>query len=181
VSYYSNDIKDNLIKCWNDEAFKEAYKEKSNLQIFDGSDYFLGKLSELKKDYSPTLTDLIYTRRKTIGINDIKFEKKGITFKLLDVGGQKNERKKWDQIAEETDMIFHLSSLNDYHKKMYEDNKTNRLIDNLNTFKSTIDSSLFKSCKVVLIFSKYDLFVQDLKNYPFKDYFDDFKGFFYFV
>jgi uncharacterized membrane protein YqhA len=76
-------------------------------------------------------------------------------------------------------MIFHLSSLNDYHKNMYEDNKTNRLIDNLNTFKSTIDNSLFKTCKIVLIFSKYDLFIQDLKNYKFKDYFHDFNGFFF--
>jgi guanine nucleotide-binding protein G(i) subunit alpha len=173
---YNNKIRDRFISAWKDSAFQEAYKEKYKLQIFDGSDYFLNMLPNLNEEYQPTLKDLVYTRKKTLGINELAFSKNGINYKLFDVGGQKNERKKWDQVAEDTDILFYVISLNDYHKTMYEDNKTNRLEDNLNTFKLTLKNQLFKTCKIVLIFSKYDLFMKSMKTYQFKDYMKDYQG-----
>ena len=46
--------------------------------------------------YVPTVVDVIRTRTKTIGITDMKFDVgDGKQLRLVDVGGQRNERRKW--------------------------------------------------------------------------------------
>jgi GTPase SAR1 family protein len=161
-----------LNMAWEDEAFKESYKYKTRINLVDTSDYFLKKLENINLNYKPLLEDLLFIRRKTIGVNILKFEKNEIKYKLYDIGGQKSERRVWDQVAKDSDIIIYISSLNDYHKKMYEDNKTNRLVDSINTFKSLISNQTYNTCKIVLIFSKFDLFIEDLKSIKFSDYFD---------
>jgi len=46
--------------------------------------------------FQPTFEDMIYTRKKTIGVNKLKFKEGKKEFMLYDVGGQRNERKKMD-------------------------------------------------------------------------------------
>lgn len=46
--------------------------------------------------YVPTVVDVIRTRTKTLGITDMKFDLEiGKLLRLVDVGGQRNERRKW--------------------------------------------------------------------------------------
>ena len=47
------------------------------------------------EDYLPTEEDLIHNRTKTTGIHEYDFVAKDIPFHLIDVGGQRSERKKW--------------------------------------------------------------------------------------
>jgi hypothetical protein len=32
---------------------------------------------------------------KTVGIVSVEFEEEGVNYKIFDVGGQRNERRKW--------------------------------------------------------------------------------------
>lgn len=45
--------------------------------------------------YRPTKQDIIYARKKTLGITQTSFMSNGIKMTMVDVGGQKTERKKW--------------------------------------------------------------------------------------
>jgi hypothetical protein len=46
-------------------------------------------------DYIPTEQDMLRARVKTTGISEIEFIIDGTKFKMVDVGGQRSERKKW--------------------------------------------------------------------------------------
>ena len=46
-------------------------------------------------DYLPTVEDLIKTRVRTTGILEESYTVDGVDFVVYDVGGQRNERRKW--------------------------------------------------------------------------------------
>jgi len=72
---YTKEIHEKVISIWQDSAMKDALQHKQQYHIFDGSEYFFSKLDRLAPpDYSPDLQDALYTRRRTLGINEIKFE-----------------------------------------------------------------------------------------------------------
>jgi hypothetical protein len=45
--------------------------------------------------YIPTDDDIIRTRVKTTGIAETVFKDGQLTYRMVDVGGQRSERKKW--------------------------------------------------------------------------------------
>jgi guanine nucleotide-binding protein G(i) subunit alpha len=47
------------------------------------------------KDYVPTEQDIVRNRVKTTGISEMSFKINEKILKFTDVGGQRNERKKW--------------------------------------------------------------------------------------
>lgn len=47
--------------------------------------------------WKPTFDDMLYVRRKTIGTYSTKFSYENANFELYDVGGQRDERKKWQK------------------------------------------------------------------------------------
>lgn len=77
-------------------------------------------------DYLPTEQDLLRTRIKTTGITEVLFELKGLTFRVIDVGGQRSERKKWIHCFDNVNAIIFISSLSEYDQTLREDNCTVR-------------------------------------------------------
>jgi len=123
--------------------------------------------------------------KKTIGITDIEFEVKYVIneklthiqeFRLVDVGGQRNERKKWVNAFKDIQVVLYVFSLNDYDLLCYEDDKTNRLKESLEEFEKIINSEWFQSSLVILIMNKSDLFKEKIKKVPLKSYFENFNG-----
>lgn len=45
--------------------------------------------------YKPTNQDIIFARKKTLGITQSSVISNGVKLTMVDVGGQKTERKKW--------------------------------------------------------------------------------------
>jgi hypothetical protein len=57
---------------------------------------YFGRVEEISKpDYVPTVQDILHSRSKTTGITEIEFEYENTKFRMVDVGGQRSERKKW--------------------------------------------------------------------------------------
>lgn len=46
-------------------------------------------------DYVPDDVDILHSRMKTTGIIETDFEVGKLKFRMMDVGGQRSERKKW--------------------------------------------------------------------------------------
>jgi len=61
--------------------------------------------------------------KKTIGITELHFEKNDKKFLLCDVGGQRNERRKWENSFKDVSVVLYVLSLNDYDLLCYEDDK----------------------------------------------------------
>jgi hypothetical protein len=101
---YTKELHFLIMELFKDKNIQEGYKMREDLHLYDGVDHFFKNLERITPpEYVPTFEDILYVRSKTIGIYEIEFEfNKGKIikvyigkYKLLDVGGQRNERKKW--------------------------------------------------------------------------------------
>lgn len=98
--------------------------------------------------------------------------------KLVDVGGQRNERRKWVHAFRNVDAVAWVVNLADYHNVLYEDPKCNRMVDALSLFSKTVNNEIPSDMPVYLFFNKSDLFEGILKDYPitFCESFKDYQG-----
>ena len=59
------------------------------------------------------------------------FSKKGLNFRMLDVGGQRSERKKWIHCFDEAKAVIFVAALSDYDLTLSEDPSCNRMKESL--------------------------------------------------
>ena len=52
-------------------------------------------------------------------------------FRLVDVGGQRSERKKWIHCFEDITAVLYCVGMSEYDQVLYEDNVTNRIHESL--------------------------------------------------
>jgi hypothetical protein len=185
ISIFKNEISFDIIKSiWSVPEIMDYYdKNKYDLHIFDGSDYFIKNLEKFDpqnlekfdpQNYIPSSQDIIMCRRKTTGINLFEFLENDYNFKLFEVGGARSERKKWIHCFEGLDCVIYLVSLSSYDKRANEDDFTNRLEDSLEMFEECVN--FLPNTKFYLLFNMVDLFDKKLeKNKNLKKYFQDYK------
>ena len=81
---------------WQNRAVQTCFTRSREYQLNDSAEYFLNELHRIKRrDYVPSVMDVLRTRVKTTGIVETHFQYKDLHFQLFDVGGQRSERKKW--------------------------------------------------------------------------------------
>ncbi|CAF2468808.1 unnamed protein product [Rotaria sp. Silwood2] len=81
---------------WNDAGVQACFLRSREYQLNDSAAYYLNSLDRLiQSDYIPTQQDVLHTRVKTTGIVETTFTLKKHKFRIVDVGGQRSERKKW--------------------------------------------------------------------------------------
>jgi guanine nucleotide-binding protein subunit alpha len=84
--------------------------------------YFFPQLGRLfTPDYMPTEQDIVNTRARTIGITETAFHLKDHELIMVDVGGQKSERRKWIHCFQDVTSILFLVSLSGYDQCLVED------------------------------------------------------------
>ncbi|PSN36365.1 hypothetical protein C0J52_22876 [Blattella germanica] len=105
---YTQEYYDHVAKLWRDKGIQQCFWRSNEFQLIDSTKYFLDRLEEVRKpSYRPTDQDILYSRKKTTGIQKIEFEMKvskkfgggNVDFWMFDVGGQRSERRKWLQEA----------------------------------------------------------------------------------
>jgi hypothetical protein len=64
--------------------------------------------------YVVTDNDILRVRSKTTGIIETAFTIKRKRIRMVDVGGQRNERKKWIHCFEDVTCILFCAALNEY-------------------------------------------------------------------
>ena len=89
-------IGDMIIALWKDGSVNATYKRKSEFQLNDSAKYYFKKMDVIKQDgYIATVEDLLRSRVRTSGIVEEVYTIDEVVFVMYDVGGQRNERKKW--------------------------------------------------------------------------------------
>jgi hypothetical protein len=87
-------IRDDVKQLFMDSAIKKALERRNEFHLDDSAEYFLTELDRITvNDYVPTDRDVLMCRKKTTGIVESEFDIMDHKIKLLDVGGQRNERK----------------------------------------------------------------------------------------
>jgi guanine nucleotide-binding protein G(i) subunit alpha len=144
-----------------------------NLQIHS----FFSHIKRISNnDFVPNQQDVLRCRVKTTGIVESEFDFQNMKFRLFDVGGQRNERKKWIHCFDHVTAIIFVSSLSEFDQKCYEDDQTLRMKESLVLFDEITNSQFFADTPTILFLNKVDLFKLKIQHTDLKVCFDDYNG-----
>lgn len=104
------------IKCiWSDENVQYVFSRRVEFDLLDSAKYFLDSLDRITShDYVPSDQDILRVRIPTTGVQESFFHLQSVTFRIVDVGGQRSERRKWIHCFDSVTSIIFLASLCEY-------------------------------------------------------------------
>ncbi|XP_035207371.1 guanine nucleotide-binding protein subunit alpha-11-like [Stegodyphus dumicola] len=106
---------------WNDTGIQECYDRRREYQLTDSAKYYLSDLERIAlPDYLPTQQDILRVRVPTTGVIEYPFDLNSIIFRMVDVGGQRSERRKWIHCFENVTSIIFLVALSEYDQILFE-------------------------------------------------------------
>jgi len=172
------DKKDAIKRFWADEGVQGAYKRRNEFQLNDSCEYYLQDIDRILADgFLPTEQDVLRSRIQTTGIIETSFLIQGKKFTIVDVGGQRSERKKWMHCFEDVTGVLFCVGISAFDQTLYEDNVTNRLHEALKLFHEICKSKWFSNTVMILFLNKEDLFRQKIATgKSIKVAFDDYTG-----
>ncbi|KAL6743659.1 hypothetical protein Aduo_016676 [Ancylostoma duodenale] len=164
-------------ELWADGGIRKAYSMKNSFHISESAEYFFNELDRIsKKNYKPSLLDILHTRVPTSGVVQFYFTMKGINFEVFDVGGQRSERRKWIHCFDNVNAVIYVAAISEYDQVLREDNKTNRLKEALLLFDGVVNNQYFKDVSVILFLNKKDLFAEKILYVSLKVCFDSYDA-----
>lgn len=160
-----------ILVLWASEYFTDIFSNRHLYNINDNLDYFLDVKNFrriIQSDYKPTLDDYLHVRIRTTGIHETKYihqkEKVDYEFSLIDVGGQKGERRKWIQCFSDINAVVYCASLCDYNMTLSENGETNRLQESLAVFEQI--KKTVGDIPIILFLNKTDIFRNKITKFP---------------
>ncbi|CAL8078856.1 unnamed protein product [Calicophoron daubneyi] len=174
---FSSEVYGAITRLWGDNGVQECFRRSREYQLNDSAYYYFNCLDRLASpDYVPSQQDVLRTRVKTIGIAETQFTYKGLNFRLLDVGGQRSERKKWIHCFEGVTAIIFVAALSEYDLGLAEDQSTNRMLESMKLFDSICNNIWFVDTSMLLFLNKRDLFMEKIKYSPLTICFPEYTG-----
>ena len=82
---------------------------------------------------------------------------------MIDVGGQRSERKKWIHCFDDVNAVLFLVAMSEYDETLKEDGKTNRMHESIKLFASVANNKWFVKPSLLLFLNKKDVFDQKIK------------------
>eukprot|EP01027_Heterolobosea_sp_BB2_P022041 GEZU01032422.1.p1 GENE.GEZU01032422.1~~GEZU01032422.1.p1 ORF type:complete len:362 (+),score=94.00 GEZU01032422.1:268-1353(+) len=162
---------------WEDKAIQTAYSRRNEFQLNDSAGYYLNAIERLcDPGYAPSQQDVLRSRVKTVGIVEAEFMIDGYKFRMVDVGGQRNERRKWIHVFDDVTAIIFVTSLSEFDQKLFEDDNMNRMRESLLLFDEICNCRYFRSTSIIIFFNKKDLFEEKIKRVDLKCCFPDYPG-----
>ena len=139
-SYYTLplEVVNAIDSLWADEGFQECFRRAYEYQLNDSAPYYFEHLPRLlAPGYVPNEQDVLRARVATTGsVVDTEFRAGRLTYKLVDVGGQRLERRKWMHCFNDVRAVLFVTALNEYDMRLFEEERVNRLEESLNLFQS---------------------------------------------
>jgi len=175
--FVTPEIGEDVAALWNDQAIKETFLRSSEYQLNDSTSYYFDNVGRIAKDgYVPNEQDVLRSRVKTTGVLETVFEVEDIVFRLVDVGGQRSERRKWIHCFEDVTAIIFCVAISEYDLKLYEDNETNRMMESLQLFKELCNTKWFQNTAFILFLNKEDIFKEKITRVPLRVCFPEYNG-----
>nr|CAD2157593.1 unnamed protein product [Meloidogyne enterolobii] len=153
-----------------------ACQHLTEFYVPDNTPYLLAESSRiLTPEYRPTEADVIHARASTTGVHEIFFSFRRFGIRLIDVGGQKTERRKWIHCFDNVSAILYVISLSCYDQFLEEDPSINRMDDSIELFRAMFYNQFLFKCSFILFLNKKDLFEHKLRYVPLKKFYPLFE------
>ncbi|XP_009283538.2 PREDICTED: guanine nucleotide-binding protein subunit alpha-14 [Aptenodytes forsteri] len=164
-------------KLWEDSGIQECYDRRREYQLSDSAKYYLTDLDRIAMpSFVPTQQDILRVRVPTTGIIEYPFDLENIIFRMVDVGGQRSERRKWIHCFESVTSIIFLVALSEYDQVLAECDNEVRSGESKALFKTIITYPWFLNSSVILFLNKKDLLEEKIMYSHLISYFPEYTG-----
>jgi len=172
------DVVDAVKYLWrNEKAIKEVWKRANEVQVIESASYYFDAIDRIvDPEYQPTTDDILRARVKTTGVIETAFNIDGHDFRLVDVGGQRSERRKWLHCFQDVTAIIFCVSMSEYDQMLHEDTTVRRTEESMKLFEEICNSKWFGDVDIILFLNKYDLFREKIQTVDMKGAFPDYDG-----
>jgi len=168
-------------ELWETDFIQKVFDRNNEIQLPGGSsgtEYYIREANRFsRKDYLPTQEDVLRAKLRTSGITELTFTVDHMDVTMVDVGGQRSERRKWLNCFVDISAVLFLVALNEYDMVLEEDNKTNRMEEALKLFTKITGAQWFENTSFILFLNKSDLFEQKIKKKHLGEFFEDYDSF----
>jgi guanine nucleotide-binding protein G(s) subunit alpha len=165
---------------WADAGVRRTFERSHEYQLIDCAQYFLDRLDTIKApDYMPDEQDILRCRVLTSGIFETKFTVDKVQFHMFDVGGQRDERRKWIQCFNDVTAIIFIAAASSYNMTLREDASQNRLRESLELFASIWNNRWLRTISVILFLNKMDQLEEKIRagRSRIEDYFSEYASY----
>ena len=109
---YNTEFYEATEALWADAGVQTCFERSNEYQLIDCAKYFLDKVDVIKDEekFQPTEQDILRARVLTSGIFETKFRVDKVKFHMFDVGGQRDERRKWIQCFNDVTAIIFVAA-----------------------------------------------------------------------
>jgi len=175
---WNNEISKDIADLWSDGGIQEIYsKSDRQFVLNDSASYFFDNIQRISaSDYLPNEDDVLRARVRSTGIEEAFFIFDNLAFRMIDVGGQRNERRKWIHCFDEVTAVIFCAALSEYDQKLREDDTQNRMMESLLLFEDIVNCPPFKAIPFIIFLNKTDLFREKLEKVPLNTLFTDYTG-----
>lgn len=183
----SPDQGDEILELFHYEPMQNAYGRRAEFWLLDSCSYYIKNLERFcEVGFTPTEEDQVMARIRTTGIVVSMLEQKVksttpdspkvLKFQIVDVGGQRNERKKWIHCFDDVKAILFIENLAGYNQVLFEDAQKNRMYESLELFADITHRHVFQSTPFFLFLNKKDLFESMISDVGLDSCFPEFQG-----
>ncbi|KAJ7351429.1 G-protein alpha subunit [Mycena albidolilacea] len=153
----------------------------ADFYLMDCVGYFFSAIHRIADPtYIPSEEDILHARAESTAIIETRFSMGGLAICILDVGGQRNERRKWMHCFESVTSIIFCAAVSEYDRVLEEEPRMatlqNRMRESLYLFESVINSRWFLRTSVILFLTKIDVLKRKLPKVPLGHYFPEYTG-----
>ena len=150
---------------WTDPGILLTWKRRAEFQIVESVKYYFNEIDRIMQDdYVATQQDMLLARVRTSGIVTEKYIIDGVDFEMYDVGGQRNERKKWIHCFDDVTAVIFVAALSEYDQALFEDSTANRMTEAVELFGEICNNKYFAKSSIILFLNKKDLYEEKIKD-----------------
>jgi GTPase SAR1 family protein len=182
---WTTDLGIGIKSLWADPGIRGAFAAKDSdvnhrtvhFHLNDSAAFFFDNVDRyLVPDFIPTEQDALRARVRSTGIDEAEFAFQDLSFKMVDVGGQRSERRKWIHCFESVTAILYVCSLSEYDQYLREDETQLRMHESLLLFDEICNNQAFRKTAIILFLNKEDLFREKVQKVDLRICFPNYEG-----
>jgi len=157
---WSPGLAQDIKALWSDSGIQAAvHMGDTHLQLNDSAPYFFNNIDRfIDPNYVPMDQDVLRARVRSTGVNEAVYRFEEIPFRVIDVGGQRSERRKWLHCFDSVDAVLFCVSMSEYDQVLREDDKQKRMTESMLLFDEICNCHSFRNTTFILFLNKIDLF-----------------------
>uniref|UniRef100_A0A6B2L8L4 Uncharacterized protein n=1 Tax=Arcella intermedia TaxID=1963864 RepID=A0A6B2L8L4_9EUKA len=175
---WNPEIAKTIKALWADAGIKKVYDLRdTEYHLNDSAAYFFDDVDRfVDQNFIPTNDDVLRVRVRSTGIEEATFDFDKILFKVVDVGGQRSERRKWIHCFEGVTTVIFCASLIGYCQTLREQTDKSRMDEAIDLFSEVSHSPYFSQSVIVLFLNKEDLFAEKIQTHPLNKFCNNYQG-----